>query len=247
MKDVSSQNFGYLIAFVLPGFVALHALGMLNPSLAAWLQVQAAPGEQPTVGGFLYITLASLAAGITASTLRWLVIDTAHHWSGIARPSWDDSKLQDRLGAFEALVTAHYRYYQFYGNSVIALTALLSLHVNQSGQFDLSVDTPVALLIGLFWLGSRDSLSRYYSRATVLLGDASPEVLHDERPQSIQVQRPPRLDGRSHETRAGGAHRRGQRHTRKRFPTERGRRGYAARAGKCGTRGSNAKLTSRDR
>ena len=84
MKEVSTSNFGLLIAFVLPGFTALWGAAYISPVLRSWLVGSGMTG--PTVGGFLYVTLASVAAGLTVSTVRWAVIDTIHHWTGLTQP-----------------------------------------------------------------------------------------------------------------------------------------------------------------
>ena len=106
MTTVSGRNFGYLIAFVLPGTLMLLAIAVGSPEAKAWLIVLAKPpeGGGGTVGGFLYVTLTSVAAGLTASTIRWAVIDPIHHITGVKRPVWDDSQLQANLGAFDAIV-----------------------------------------------------------------------------------------------------------------------------------------------
>ncbi|MEZ6146946.1 MAG: hypothetical protein R3B91_16325 [Planctomycetaceae bacterium] len=58
-----------------------------SQTLQGWLGQSS--GELPTVGGFLYVTLGSIAyAGMMASTLRWLLIDTLHHWTGLRQPRW---------------------------------------------------------------------------------------------------------------------------------------------------------------
>ena len=119
MKEVSSSNFGLLIAFVLPGFTALWGATYISPVLRSWLGGADATG--PTVGGFLYVTLASVAAGLTVSTVRWAIIDTIHHWTGLPQPAWDFSRLQEHVAAYKVLHEIHYKFYQFNSNTLVSL------------------------------------------------------------------------------------------------------------------------------
>lgn len=185
MTDVSGRNFGLLIAYVLPGFVSLCGMAELSPVVKSWLLTGSMTnGAAPTVGGFLYLTLASVAAGMTVSTIRWAVIDRVHHATGIGKPKWNDAVLQEKLDAFEALVENHYRYYQFYANMVVALVLLLAARLAVSGrcisQFD-SLDCGIFLIALVYWAGSRDALRHYYTRAAFLLGTHKGDENDDER------------------------------------------------------------------
>ena len=66
----------------------------------------------------MFVTLASVAAGVTVSTVRWLVIDTIHHWTGLPQPAWDFSRFQDRVGAYNVLNDIHYKFYQSHANGL---------------------------------------------------------------------------------------------------------------------------------
>lgn len=123
MRDVSNRNFGLLIAYLVPGVVGLWGLSYLVPELRPWLVGQ--PFEQPTVGGFLYLTLGAVTLGMIASVVRWAVLDTIHHASGLEAPRWSDERLHERLSGYDWLVENHYRYYQFYGNTLISLLAII--------------------------------------------------------------------------------------------------------------------------
>lgn len=170
MTEVTAQNFGFLIAYILPGLVVVVAVGNYSPTVQAWFGVM--PSNTPTVGGFLYVTLASVAAGMTVSAVRWLLLDPLHHATGIREPKWDFAALPDRLNAFLAMVENHYRYYQFYGNMVVALAFAALLHRTEcSLRFDQQGALTFAMfaLIGLFYLASRDTLQKYYARVAMLL------------------------------------------------------------------------------
>src|SRR5689334_12909624 len=119
MNDVTSSNFGLLIAYILPGSVALWGIGELWPTAHAWFGDSST--QSPTVGGFLYVTLAAVGLGLFVSTIRWATVDWIHHRTGIEHPRWDFSSLNSRLPAFELLVASHYRYYQFYANTFVAV------------------------------------------------------------------------------------------------------------------------------
>ena len=170
MKDESVTNFGLLIAYVLPGCVVLWGLGQVVPSIGEWLA--GASVDEATFGGFLYVTLAAIGSGLTASTIRWLTLDALHHFTGIKPPPWNFSRLGDRVEAFDMLVDIHYRYYQFYANTlaaaVFAYAAWRSSHSAVEapwGWFDVA-----AAIMGLiFFAASRDTLRKYYSRAQSLL------------------------------------------------------------------------------
>ena len=188
MTEVSGRNFGLLIAYILPGFVSLLGLAEFSPTIELWIATGSATATaSPTVGGFLYLTLASVAAGLTVSTIRWAVIDRVHHATGIAKPPWNHSALQEKLAAFEALVQNHYRYYQFYANMLVALGFLLAARLAVSGRCisDFNYLDSALVLTGLiYWAGSRDALRNYYTRAAFLLGTLEGDKSDDKRTRS---------------------------------------------------------------
>jgi hypothetical protein len=112
MKEAPFSNFGLLIAFMLPGFMVLWGASYFSETVRIWLS--ASSDSAPTVGGFMYVTLASIAAGVTVGTVRWAVIDTIHRWTGLPQPAWDFSRLQDNVAAYNVLNEIHYKFYQFH-------------------------------------------------------------------------------------------------------------------------------------
>lgn len=167
MKDLTHANFGYLVAYLLPGFVIVWALQERVPLLAEWLG--GAVSESTTVGGFLYATLAAVAAGMMASTIRWAVLDTVHHATGVKQPRFVFANLAGRVDAFEYLIEIHYRYYQFYSNMLVAMLMAYGLRrptgIEAIGWSDAAF---VATDVLLFW-ASRDCLVKYYQRVDQLL------------------------------------------------------------------------------
>ena len=90
MTPVTDRSFGILIAYLIPGFLTVQAMQQHSPTLRAWFG--AAENAEPTVGGFLYVSVVSFAAGLLASTVRWLLLDTFHERTGIRKPAWDFSQ-----------------------------------------------------------------------------------------------------------------------------------------------------------
>jgi hypothetical protein len=168
MHDVTRSNFGLLIAYVLPGFMLLWGVGEVSPGVRAWL---GAPVEDaPTIGGFLYATLASVAAGMTVSTIRWLVVDGIHHLTGLRRPRWNFAALRQNVAAFDVMVENHYRYYQFNANMLVALPIAAMLRWSQRFAWpDLLL---LAALEAIFFIGSRDTLRKYYAQGSAVLRPA---------------------------------------------------------------------------
>ena len=63
MGDLTEKNFGLVIAYLLPGFVTLWGLSHFSPTIQTWLT--SSQSGAPSVSGFLYVTLVSLALGLT--------------------------------------------------------------------------------------------------------------------------------------------------------------------------------------
>jgi len=170
MKDLSSDNFGLLIAYLIPGFVTLWGVRPLVKTVDTWLATT--PESAPTVGGFLYVTLASFAAGLIVSAVRWAVIDHLYHATGIPQPAWDFRKFPANLEAFQSHVDDHYRYYQFYANALVALVFAYSTAFLTAGRLPGGAgwkDLAFLLIVVVLVFGSRDALKKYYSRTAALL------------------------------------------------------------------------------
>ncbi|MEM1166275.1 MAG: hypothetical protein AAGI30_08295 [Planctomycetota bacterium] len=184
MGELSNRNFGLLIAYVVPGFVLLCGTAFPFPPVRDWLLGAGTDG--PSLGGVLYVLIASVAAGMTASAVRWAVIDTFHHRTGLTHPAWDDRHLHERTQAYVWIVENHYRYYQFYGNTAVAL--VLAWAFWRGSLVDPArgvgwVDVSVSIVALVFLAGSRSALSRYYRRTHALLSEpvSDKEFDHDQR------------------------------------------------------------------
>ena len=132
------------------------------------LWIGQAGSEAPSIGGFLLLTVASVFAGMTVSTIRWTTIDRIHHKTGICPPNWKFSNLKSREQAFVLMIDIHYRYHQFYSNSIIAIPIFLVGRWNSRG-FSILELTGGIVIIALFFAGSRDTLRKYYERVDSLL------------------------------------------------------------------------------
>ena len=173
MRDISTSNFGLLIAYVIPGFTVMVGLGLVFPMVARWL---GHPSSQlPTVGGFLYVTIGAVTIGLFLSTLRWLLIDSLHHRTGIDRPNWEFKRFPQAQKMYDALTEYHYRYYQFYGSMVLALPILFGCGIVAGDEHFLSLLGVLGFLCieAIFFAGSRDTLRKYYDRLQPILGKRS--------------------------------------------------------------------------
>lgn len=172
MKDVSTSNFGILISYVVPGATVLWGASYVSPVVSSWLGGSSLLA--PTVGGFLYATLAAVAAGVTVSTVRWMVVDKVHQWTGLRRPDFDYAVLAERTAGFDLLVRHHYEYYKFHSNMLIALVFTAIARRVSLGFWDApvdAVDLGLTLLAVVFFMGSRNTLHNYYARVRQLLGE----------------------------------------------------------------------------
>ncbi len=190
MGELSARNFGLVIAYLVPGFIAVVVIGGLVPTIQPWLAI--VPDGQPTVGGFLFVMLASVAAGMLVSSIRWLLIDTVHHRTGIGPPRWDFSRLQSNLAAYNLLVEFHYRYYQFNANTLVAVA--LAYLVRLSGGCRWCggagwMDFGFVIVEAVLFATSRDTLRKYYARVSQVLAasdNSRKEIRHVERRQPSQ-------------------------------------------------------------
>lgn len=170
MKDEATPNFGLIIAYLIPGAIALYGVSYFLPIVRSWFGTT--PADAPTLGGFLYLTIAAIAAGMTVSTVRWGIVDTMHHWTGIEPPRLDFTRLSANVSGYDYLIEIHYRYYQFYANCIVALAFAYVLRRAALGRGMLTWDIwdgSFLVLELIFWAGSRDTLRKYYRRAEQLL------------------------------------------------------------------------------
>lgn len=168
MQTVSNDNFGPLVAYLVPGAIVLFGFSEFSPTLQPWFAT--VPSDAPTIGGFLYLTVASLAVGLTVSAVRWALLDTVHRHTGLRLPLLDFSRLGENVAAFELLIEIHYRHYLHYGNTfVAAFVAYLCYRVKHGLFAPTWGDLAFVAIEAILFAASRDTLRKYHTRAAQLL------------------------------------------------------------------------------
>lgn len=173
MRSISDNTLGPLIAYLVPGVTALVGLSPFIPVVQSWLAGTVV--NAPTIGGFLYLTVSSLAVGMILNAVRWAVVDQFHARTGLKTPSLDFSRLGPNVEAMRLLIAIHYQHYQFYSNMLVATAIAWASHRTAIGwsQPLASIDLVTAVLEIVFFATSRDTLRRYYARIAQLLASPS--------------------------------------------------------------------------
>jgi hypothetical protein len=169
MDGLAERSLGLVIAYLVPGFVTVLALSESMPLLTNWLSAGAD-------GGGLYVLLVSVGLGVVWSAVRWAILDTALYFTGVRPPKLDYSRLEQNLGAFEGVIHNHYRYYQFYGNLLVALLVSLVI-VPGWPEFVVArryaLGIALGVLAGVLVAAARDSLLSCYKGLSSLLARSS--------------------------------------------------------------------------
>ncbi len=166
----SLNDFGLVIAYVIPGFAFLFGCSAYVHDLHALKQ--ALDIGSLTVAALVILIILAVASGLLVQTIRWLLIDSIHHNSGIKPGSWDFKYLSEQMMAFERLTENHYRFYQFYSGMVVSLVWILGNRVSRVGALFESTNILLLGLSILMFLGSRDTLRKYYQRLNSILTQA---------------------------------------------------------------------------
>jgi hypothetical protein len=111
--ETLTKGFGYLIAFVLPGLVALCGISLLSSDVASWLG--SAASSSTSVGVFLLVICAALTLGLILSGVRALAIDPF-----LPKPPQGHRAPESEV-IYQNLIAQHYTFYQFYGNLMPAV------------------------------------------------------------------------------------------------------------------------------
>jgi hypothetical protein len=172
MKEVSGLNFGIIIAFWIPGFLLLWILSLSFPDIGTWLNT-AGKSHEETVGGFLYVATASLGLGMVLSAVRWLFVDHFLYATFITQNNFNFANLSkdNNQASFDSIVENHYRYYQYYSNSFVAIVIGLIAYLLYSPQYpNYKVWIGVAFIaVCLIW-AAKDALDKYNERGAKILG-----------------------------------------------------------------------------
>jgi hypothetical protein len=180
MSQTSNWQFGLIVAYILPGFIALAGTAPLLPAVATWLR-PVAQGDLG-LGPPVYALLTATAVGLFLSCFRWLSIDQIHCWTGVRRPAWDDRQLANALGGFDYLVQNHFRYYEFCGNTLLAVLWGYGLNrwMGTLPFLGAGTDLGMSIVSAVLFTASRDALARYYTRTGRLLGQIAEKESGDQ-------------------------------------------------------------------
>lgn len=164
MREITYTHFGLLIAYVLPGFVVIWGISGLWPVAPICTGDTSTCSTLPSLIGFFNTTIGAITAGMVVSAIRFALIDTIHHLTGLKRPYLTGRELEDNLGAIHTAIDQYYRYYQFHSNAIIACLIAYGAHLYKTLAFTGLLEVILLFLVIVFWIAARDNLRHYYTK-----------------------------------------------------------------------------------
>ncbi|NUK70678.1 hypothetical protein HRW23_18460 [Streptomyces lunaelactis] len=164
-KDFTLSTFGLLIAFFLPGLVALYGLSFWVTSIEKIFATFRT--AQSNVGLFLLVLMASVIISLIITPFRALLYEELICRSG--RPTASDYKKlteEKNFDIFRSLVDETYRFHQFWGNVSFAAIPLI---VHVARQYGVVLLFLPLIVEGVVIWAAIESYRRYRDRSKELL------------------------------------------------------------------------------
>jgi hypothetical protein len=180
VNQISTNNFGIVIAFIIPGIILLLGLAGVVPAIETLLWANA-DSTAPSVVGAIYLLIVSIGLGVLISGLRYFTIDTLLRWSsgrykiGCKLPAISYANLAGKQAEYTGLIENYYKFYQFYANSLVALIITFVLIATTENKiFDFPSDTSYPyftdlFISGLLFFSANDSFKKYCKNTEELL------------------------------------------------------------------------------
>lgn len=120
VKDITVTSFGLVIAYFLPGLIGLYGLSFWSKTLRETFSTFLT--SESNIGLFLIVLLASLAIGLTANGLRWLVFERIGFKKHRTQPSFHKAlSSEGKLAAYRVVIDETYRYHQWWGGAIFVI------------------------------------------------------------------------------------------------------------------------------
>lgn len=152
MKGITSTTFGLLIAFLLPGLVALIALSYWVPLLQVTFNTFLT--TDANLGLAILVLLIAVVVSLQLTLVRWLLFEVL-----LCRPyrlkpqDFQNLGTEGKLLAFRGAVEEHYRYHQFWGSMSIVIPIFYLGWAREMGAFPITGKSLLILALFLFMEG----------------------------------------------------------------------------------------------
>lgn len=157
-----TQQFGFLIAYIAPGLVALYAVAPFSTRIDGLLM---SGNGSPSAAALAPIAVITIIAGMCVNALGAFTTKLLFR-KMIASPATDEdiSKLRaDHMAVYEKIIEHSYRYFECYNNTAISIV-LLVLSINLQPVL-LSASSPLLLIhsVGLTGVAALCFVAAYFN------------------------------------------------------------------------------------
>ncbi len=166
MLEKIGVNFGHIIAYLVPGFLAIYPLAEFVPHFGALIGQTGVPKAEALIP----LLLVALAVGIAIDAVSWALLRPLIGLTGVRRPPelTYAALTKDDVEIHNSIIENNFRYHQFYANMFIAVLLhahkWLSLPIQEHGVRN----GAFVLVTGVLFFAARDSLNRAYTRMLAL-------------------------------------------------------------------------------
>jgi len=173
MEQITSTSFGLLMAYLLPGLVALYSLSFWSLRLREVFR-SFLLGQQ--VGLFLLVLAASLIAGLVVGAVRWVGFEylLGGKCQHVEPECFGKLTSPTRFSAFSYVVDENFRFHQFWGAMVLVspllCASLLKEFWNDIGRATVVLGLAVFLILEfIVAVAAWKSYLRFVARAKCIL------------------------------------------------------------------------------
>lgn len=160
-------NFGLVIAYLIPGFLATYAVASRVSTIDALL---GGPKRMPDAASVVPLVLIAVGVGIIINAISAAVIRPLIHKSGVKnQPHLVERKYTiEDMHKYNHLVETTFRFHQFYSNTLVAVVLLAPVWLVWPLQDNILRNASLLLVVAVLFHTARNSLRNFYKGLTNL-------------------------------------------------------------------------------